>query len=86
MKVRLSGVQNDSPVRPTCTDVGKLIFSQTENDYKLAASVEDELFLQIMNQEFCKDDANSWVAPLPFRTPRQRLPNNRQHALNRLIS
>ncbi|KAL1277360.1 hypothetical protein QQF64_024033 [Cirrhinus molitorella] len=27
-----------------------------------------------------------WIAPLPFRTPRQRLPNNRQHALNRLMS
>lgn len=70
----------------THTDLGKLIFSHSENDYKLAASVEDEPFLQIMNQGFYKDDSNSWVAPLPLSTPRQVLPNNRQYALNRLMS
>ncbi|KAJ8381260.1 hypothetical protein SKAU_G00020380 [Synaphobranchus kaupii] len=38
-----------------------------------------------MNKEFSKDNTNSWVAPLPFRSPRQRLPNNREQALNRLM-
>lgn len=54
----------------------------------LLASLEDELFLQIMIQGFCKDNSNSWVTPLPFRTPRQRLPNNRQHvcSTHRLMS
>lgn len=32
--------------------MAKWIFIQTENDYKIAASVEDECFLKIMNHEF----------------------------------
>lgn len=48
--------------------MGKLIYNQTENDYRFTASVEDMHFLQIMDQGFCKDSCNSWVAPLPFRT------------------
>lgn len=31
-----------------------------------------------------QDETNSWVAPLPFVTPRQHLPNNRDPALKRL--
>ncbi|KAL6490139.1 hypothetical protein MHYP_G00004840 [Metynnis hypsauchen] len=53
---------------------------------KLALSIEDEDFLRIMNKEFVKDETNSWVAPLPFRVPRKRLPNNREQALTRLMS
>ncbi|XP_034060527.1 uncharacterized protein LOC117538732 [Gymnodraco acuticeps] len=48
--------------------------------------VEDETFLHIMDKDFTKDDCNSWVAPLPFRTPRQHLPNNQGQALSRLMS
>ncbi|XP_056399592.1 uncharacterized protein LOC130294132 [Hyla sarda] len=33
-----------------------------------------------MSKEFYQDDSNSWVALLPFRTPRKRIPNNRQYA------
>lgn len=88
MKMQISGEQHKAPVEhmSTHTELGKQIFSQAEDDYMLAASLEDELFLQIMIQGFCKDNSNSWVTPLPFRTPRQCLPNNRQHALNRLMS
>ncbi|XP_013855911.1 uncharacterized protein LOC106511713, partial [Austrofundulus limnaeus] len=43
-------------------------------------------FLQIMDSEFYQDSDNSWVGPLPFRSPRQRLPNNRQLAYDRLMS
>lgn len=32
------------------------------------------------------DDTNSWVVPLPFRSPRQRLPNNREQARSRFNS
>lgn len=39
-----------------------------------------------MNREVRQDDANSWIAPLPFRSHRQRLPNNRSQAVNRLMS
>lgn len=72
--------------RPPPEKLGKLIFSYSVDDDKLAPSVEDKTFLHIMNKEFSKEDCNSWVAPLPFRTPRQRLPNNRGQALNRLMS
>ncbi|KAK5847425.1 hypothetical protein PBY51_016551 [Eleginops maclovinus] len=70
----------------TKEDVGKLIFKQTADDDKLALSVEDQTFLDIMNREFHKDKANSWMAPLPFRSTRQRLPNNRGQAVHRLMS
>ncbi len=36
--------------------------------------------MQIMGREVFKDSANSWVAPLPFCSPRRRLPNNREYA------
>ena len=39
-----------------------------------------------MNRQMFMDETNSWVAPLPFRTPRPRLPNNREQALSRLTS
>ena len=49
------------------------IFTKTKDD--------DKIFLQQMNDQFTKDSTGSWVSPLPFRTPRQRLPNNKQQAL-----
>lgn len=39
-----------------------------------------------MHHGFVKDEANNWVAPLPFCHPRLRLPNNREQALTRLMS
>ncbi|XP_038155640.1 uncharacterized protein LOC119792876 [Cyprinodon tularosa] len=66
--------------------IGQQVFAHTPDDYKLAQSVEDMQFLQIMDSEFYQDSDNSWVGPLPFRSPRQRLPNNRQLAYNRLMS
>nr|XP_055046841.1 uncharacterized protein LOC129432444 [Misgurnus anguillicaudatus] len=62
------------------------IFQSTKDDDKLAPSMEDLVFLKIMQKEVYQDESNSWVAPLPFRSPRQRLPNNRQQASNRLQS
>lgn len=47
-------------------------------------SVEDKAFLEIMDEEIFMDDSNSWVAPLPFREPRHKLPNNRVQAAKRL--
>nr|XP_046258521.1 uncharacterized protein LOC124066300 [Scatophagus argus] len=40
----------------------------------------------MMEKEFFKDSTNSWVAPLPFRNPRRRLPNNREYAMSRFKS
>ncbi|KAG7471657.1 hypothetical protein JOB18_010271 [Solea senegalensis] len=54
---------------------------QTPDDDQPAMSVEDQAFLDIMDREVFMDDSNSWVAPLPFRQPRCRLPSNRTQAV-----
>lgn len=41
----------------TKDDAGKLIFKQTAYDDKLTLSIEDQLFLDIMNREFHTDEA-----------------------------
>ena len=53
------------------------LFVRTSADEEIGLSVEDREFMQIMNKEF------RWIAPLPFRPVRQRLPNNREQALHR---
>nr|XP_055029189.1 uncharacterized protein LOC129418268 [Misgurnus anguillicaudatus] len=65
-------------------NLGDNIFIKSEDDEKLAPSQQDMQFLTIMQNEMYQDETNSWVAPLPFVTPRQRLPNNRDQALKRL--
>lgn len=52
------------------------IFQSTRDDDKLAPSMEDLAFLKMMHKEVYQVETNSWVAPLPFRSPHQRLPNN----------
>lgn len=73
-------------VSPLRCRLGQSVFQQTKDDNKFAPSVEDQLFLDIMEKEFFKDSSNSWVAPLPFRKPRRRLPNNREFAKRRFMS
>lgn len=66
--------------------IGNNVFCQTKNDNKLAPSMEDLQFLNIMDNECFQDESQSWVAPLPFRQPRALLPNNHRYALSRLKS
>ncbi|RXN31543.1 hypothetical protein ROHU_004747 [Labeo rohita] len=66
--------------------LGLKVFDRTKNDNKPAMSFEDETFLEIMQAEFHQDEQKNWVAPLPFRSPRPLLPNNREQALSRLNS
>lgn len=66
--------------------LGQNVFAGSINDHRLAPSMEDLEFLKIMEAECYQDSSKSWVAPLPFRLPRQRLPNNRKQALDRLVS
>lgn len=71
----------------TCNDgLGEGVFQKTPEDDKLAMSVDDNNFLRIMDNEVYIDDENHWVAPLPFRSPRKPLPNNREQAFQRLLS
>lgn len=66
--------------------LGQTVFNRTENDNKPAPSIEDNLFLEIMDKEMYKDEDSSWVAPLPFKEPRQKMPNNRDLAESRFTS
>ncbi|KAK7910443.1 hypothetical protein WMY93_015127 [Mugilogobius chulae] len=61
-------------------------FLRTIHDHQIAPSIEDQRFLEIMDKSFYQDDSNSWVAPLPFRHPRRKLPNNREYAEKRFAS
>lgn len=54
----------------TATNLGETVFNATEDDNQLAHSIEDSVFLQIMEEEFFQDETKSGVAPLPFRHPR----------------
>ncbi|XP_051239353.1 uncharacterized protein LOC127353832 [Dicentrarchus labrax] len=67
-------------------DLGCQVFQRTEHDDNLDLSIEDRIFLETLDQQTYKDEANTWVAPLPFRSPRNRLPNNRLQAVKRLSS
>ncbi len=67
-------------------NIGQTLFIRSENDNKSALSIEDEVFLKIMEKDAFQDNSNSWVAPLPFRSPRPVLSNNREQALSRLSS
>lgn len=62
------------------------VFFRSLEDDKAALSVEDKVFLDIMDKEVYLDEDNHWVAPLPFRSPRMQLPNNREQAMQRLNS
>lgn len=77
-KVKSSNTQNEI--------MGNNVFCQTQHDNKLAPSMEDLIFLKIMESECFQDETQSWVAPLPFRQSRALLPNNRQYAISRFKS
>lgn len=64
-------------------DFGKNVFQRTKDDEKPGMSVDDREFLQIMHESLQKDNTGNWVAPLPFRQQRLKLPNNRSLALRR---
>ncbi|KAM9828380.1 uncharacterized protein ACBT44_022570 [Syngnathus typhle] len=66
--------------------LGQTVFEKTKDDDKPALSVEDKDFIDIMEKELFQNKANSWVAPLPFRSPRPKLPSNREQAFKRLQS
>lgn len=59
------------------------MFIRTKDDDIIGMSIEDKMFMKQMDSEFLRDHTGSWVAPLPFREKRQRLPNNREQAVQR---
>ncbi len=81
----LNPEQISMPIQNECL-IGESVFCYTRNDEKLAPSMDDLAFLKIIEREFHQDESNSWVAPLPFRSPWHRLQNNKVQANNRLMS
>ena len=61
------------------------IFQCTNADNQPSMSIDDRTFLALMDRDMTKDASGHWVAPLPFKTPRPVLPNNRRQALDRAI-
>ena len=50
---------------------------------KIGLSIEDKKFLDLMNTEFKKATNGHWTAPLPFRSDKRNMPNNRSQAWRR---
>ncbi|KAF3699655.1 hypothetical protein EXN66_Car015342 [Channa argus] len=61
--------------------LGEELFRRTPHDDIPTISVDEKVFLDILDKEMFVNEANSWTAPLPFRSPRHRLPNNRDQAV-----
>ena len=59
------------------------LFVRTSADEKVGLSTDDREFMQLVDKEFRRDSSGNWVAPLPFRCSRQKLPNNGEQALHR---
>lgn len=72
-------------VTPTLCDdnLGTTVFCTTNDDNKIALSVEDREFIKIMDKEYFQDESNSWAAPLHLHAARVKLPTNREQALSR---
>lgn len=51
------------------------MFKRTKDDNQVAPSIQNASFIKIMDEGLRKDSNNSWVAPLPFKCPRQWLHN-----------
>jgi hypothetical protein len=64
------------------------IFMKTDHDEKIAPSVEDKIFLNLMGRDFRRNSDGHWEAPPPFRNQTQLLhvPNNRSQAVTRALS
>ncbi|XP_033745498.1 uncharacterized protein LOC117331014 [Pecten maximus] len=85
--------------RPTLFDVCKTHFKTTEEpsseeslfvrtleDNLPGPSIDDLVFLEMMEREMTKNSEGYWEAPLPLHKERKRLPNNRDEAMKRARS
>jgi hypothetical protein len=62
------------------------VFASSVRDEKASLSIEDREFLSIMDSEFTLGSDSKWSAPLPFKSPRPKLPNNKAQAFQRAKS
>ncbi|XP_052761778.1 uncharacterized protein LOC128204401 [Mya arenaria] len=63
-----------------------VVFRRQPDDNKVGLSAEDRSFLRIMNSEFAMDKSGQWTAPLPFKSPRPMLPDNKEQVFKRAVS
>ncbi|XP_059810171.1 uncharacterized protein LOC132383250 [Hypanus sabinus] len=66
--------------------LGQSVFVRTEHGNELAQSAQDTISLKTKDTKVFRDEANNGVAPLPFREPRQRSPDNKEQAVKRFTS
>ncbi|KAK3084088.1 hypothetical protein FSP39_007909 [Pinctada imbricata] len=59
------------------------LFERKPDDNEPGLSTEDREFLKIMDTECVRNEQGNWMAPLPFRSPREAMPNNKPVALKR---
>lgn len=62
------------------------VFHTTDRDNESSMSVEDRRFMQIMERGIRKNEKGNWEMPLPLRSSKVSLPNNREQALSRIRS
>lgn len=75
---------DDSAVSVFKTQVTKSdIVQTTPDDNKPGLSIEDREFLNIMNNKFRLNSEGKWIAPLPFQTGKDLIPDNYELALHR---
>ncbi|KAK3088225.1 hypothetical protein FSP39_016350 [Pinctada imbricata] len=63
--------------------IGHNVFIRTSEDEKPGLSRDDRSFLNIMSNNFNKDEEGHWICPLPLREDRPRLANDYPLALKR---
>ena len=71
---------NDEYLPHISESIGDSLFQTTDNDAQPGFSGEDRLFLSMMDREFHRGDNGQWIATMPLKEPRRRLPDNRQQA------
>ncbi|XP_067279206.1 uncharacterized protein [Pseudorasbora parva] len=81
-----SSCMEDTSPSVSTDSLGSSVFQGSKDDDKPTLSVEDKQFLNIMHQSVYRDEGNSFVAPLPFRSPRRHLPSNKEQAKKRFYS
>ncbi|XP_059805914.1 uncharacterized protein LOC132380945 [Hypanus sabinus] len=78
--------QDITKCKVTDETLGQSVFIQTEHGNKLAQSAQDTISLKPKDTKVFRDEANNGVAPLPFREPCQRSPDNKEQAVKRFTS
>ena len=62
---------------------GQTVFESSDDDEKIGLSMEDRDFLYVTSGAMEKSFNGNWIFPLPFRSDRLRLQDNRIQAVNR---